>query len=197
MLNGNKRMVVAIADQLGWLNWTDDEIVRRALNITGKRSARWDVLGSAGALGVIAALGILSLTIKPAFQPAPATPSVSPHILEAIVTYRLFPGVRKGDNTSMISIAPPAQGQSVRLLLEVPEVRVSPSTEWSVRLISLADSRNENPAWTSSKPITLRKTAGGQEIELLLDATVLKAGDYIVEADENGEARFNYLIRVL
>jgi len=109
-----------------------------------------------------------------------------------ILAIRLSPGVSKGASGG-VEFAQPASGR-VRFSLELP-ARKSP-VDCRVDVARVTPGGDRETAWAKSGIVS--KTAGtGQDVEVEVEATALRPGDYVATASEvQGAALETYLFRV-
>jgi len=118
-------------------------------------------------------------------HPAPPRPPL-------ILAVSLSPGVSKGVSGG-VEFAQPASGR-IRLSLELPGQKSQVDCRVDVARVTPGGERES--AWTKSGVVS--KAAGtGQDVEIELEATVLRPGDYVATAsDLQGATLETYLFRV-
>lgn len=112
-----------------------------------------------------------------------------------LATLSLSPGVLKGAGAGELKLGPPSRPGNVLLVLELPGQRtqILCSAQLSLALPDGAWRR----VWFSPQPVRSSPSEGGQRLPLILDSSLLRRGDYLVQlVGADAQVQETYVFRV-
>jgi hypothetical protein len=127
-------------------------------------------------------------------QYEPAASQQQPQ-LHSVIAIHISPNLVKGNGARSVQFERPKSGATINLVLELPGQ--STPTRCMVRVSMVDADGSWVPIWNSLEPITSSKDGGGQVLILQLGGTLLRAGDYKLEAwTQDGTVRETYPYQV-
>jgi hypothetical protein len=171
-----------------------DEVRRKRATVRGAgRQLRYARLRLAAA-ALLLCLGVSALWLYRDRMQYPSLPS--PTVVRPILaTISLSPGLLKDSGSRLTHLRPSLETGDVRLVLDLPGQ--SAGVVCSARVSAASADGAWKIVWSTPQPVWSTPSRGGQQLALILDASLFGRGDYLVEvAGVNTAIQETYYFRV-